>query len=87
MVESCGTLTAFAPTLQEPLEAPKASGWALVLTLTIFLVIVGPFCCFKLVLDESYSVVSDRDKNKVAMRIRRDKKERKAKAKLMEAQQ
>jgi lysophospholipid acyltransferase (LPLAT)-like uncharacterized protein len=47
----------------------------------VFLVIVGPFCCFKLVLDESYSVVSDRDKNQVQMRIRRDKKERNQKAK------
>jgi len=70
-------MTLTLPCVQHKETAPNPGVWPLVMTILTFLVICGPFCCFKLLLDESYEVVSDRDKNILQMRIRRDKLERK----------
>ena len=52
----------------------KAGIWAPFLTFAIFLLILGPFFFFKILLDDSYSAVNKRDQAKNAMRIRIDKK-------------
>lgn len=57
-------------------KAQQAEAWAVAVTVTIFLLVLGPYCCFAQFWDEKYRVTSKRDESTRAMRLKKDKEER-----------
>jgi len=62
--------------MTEAQKRMKAEPVMLGIEFAIFLFILGPFCCFKIYIDDTYEIRSKRDKRRQEMLIRQDEKNR-----------
>ena len=62
--------------MTEAQKRSKAQPILLVIELVVFLFILGPFCCYKLAIDDTYEIRSKRDMRRQEMLIRQDEKNR-----------